>query len=152
MKFDILLCFENASRKFKFHKSRTKVTGTLLEGKYTFLITSRSVLLRMRNVADKSCRENQNTHFISNNCFSRKSCRSDNVDKYGNAGEDTDHNITRRMRFACWMTKATDTHSEYAIFPLQQWFCQHAAMLRYTYIACLVTVTLGHATQGDVFH
>jgi len=30
----------------------------------------------------------------------------------------------RRMRFACWITKATDTHSEYVIliaFPLQQY-------------------------------
>ena len=30
----------------------------------------------------------------------------------------------RRMRFACWLNKATDTHSEYAIFiafQRQQW-------------------------------
>jgi hypothetical protein len=29
-----------------------------------------------------------------------------------------------RMRIACWVTMATDTHSEYVIliaFPLQQW-------------------------------
>jgi len=36
--------------------------GTLCEEHYTFLIISRSVLLRMRNVSDQSCRENQNTH------------------------------------------------------------------------------------------
>jgi len=34
-----------------------------------FLIISRPVLLRMRNVSDKSCRENQNTHFILNKLF-----------------------------------------------------------------------------------
>jgi len=45
--------------------------GTLHEDKYAFLIISRSVLNRMRNVQDKSCRENQNTHFISNNFFSK---------------------------------------------------------------------------------
>jgi hypothetical protein len=33
------------------------------------------------------------------------------VEKYGRAGQATDDNITRRMRFACWMTKVTDTHS-----------------------------------------
>jgi len=33
------------------------------------LIISRSVLLRMRNVSDKSCRENQNTHFVFRNFF-----------------------------------------------------------------------------------
>jgi hypothetical protein len=27
----------------------------------------------------------------------------------------TDDNIIRRMRFACWVTKATDAHSEYII-------------------------------------
>jgi hypothetical protein len=47
------------------------------------------------------------------------------------------------MRFACWITKATDAHSEYIIlssFPLQQWLRQRALMLRYTwaYIACRV--------------
>jgi len=39
------------------------------------------------------------------------------------------------------MTKAPNTHSEYVIFiafPLQEWLCEHAWMLRYTYTACLV--------------
>ena len=40
---------------------------------YFFLIISRSVFLRVRNVWDKSCRENQNTHFVLNCIFSRKS-------------------------------------------------------------------------------
>jgi hypothetical protein len=35
--------------------------------------------------------------------------------KYGTARQATDDNIIRRMRFACWVTKATDTHSEYVI-------------------------------------
>jgi hypothetical protein len=37
------------------------------------------------------------------------------VEKYGRARQATDHNIIRRMRFACWITKATDTNSEYVI-------------------------------------
>ena len=45
------------------------MTGTVHEDQYTFLIISRSVLLRMRNVSDKSCTENQNTHFVFNNFF-----------------------------------------------------------------------------------
>ena len=44
--------------------------GTLLEDKYTFLIISRTVHLRMRNVSDKCCRENQNTRFVFNKFFS----------------------------------------------------------------------------------
>jgi len=35
----------------------------------TFFIISRSFVLRMRNISDKSCRENQNTHFLFSNCF-----------------------------------------------------------------------------------
>ena len=34
-----------------------------------FLTISGSVLLKMRNVADTSCRENQNTHFVFSNFF-----------------------------------------------------------------------------------
>jgi hypothetical protein len=43
------------------------------------------------------------------------------------------------MRFVCWITKATDIHSEYVIliaFPLQQWLRERASMLRYMYAAC----------------
>ena len=35
----------------------------------------------------------------------------DNVEKFGTARHDTDENITGRMRFACWITKATDTQN-----------------------------------------
>jgi hypothetical protein len=39
--------------------------------RYTFLVISRSVLLRVRNVSDKICRENQCTHLIFSNLFSK---------------------------------------------------------------------------------
>jgi hypothetical protein len=54
------------------------------------------------------------------------------MEKYGMAGQDTDDSIIRRMRFACWINKATDTHSEYVIliaFPRQQWLRERASML-----------------------
>ena len=35
------------------------------------------------------------------------------MEKCGGAREATYDNITRRMRFACWITKAADTYSEY---------------------------------------
>jgi hypothetical protein len=117
------------------------------------MIISRWILLRIRNVSDKSCRENQNTHFMFNNFFpSRKSCRLwDNVGKYGTARQDTDDNIIRRMRFACRITKATDTHSEYVILiaiAWQQWLRERASMLRYRYIDSLVSSQrLLHRTQ-----
>jgi hypothetical protein len=46
-----------------------------------------------------------------------------------------------RMRVACWIPWATNTHSEYVIliaFPLQQWLRERASALHYTYIACLI--------------
>ena len=63
------------------------------------------------------------------------------MEKCGRARQATDDNIIRRMRFAFWMAKATDTHSEYVIhtaFPRQQWLRERASVLRYMYIACLV--------------
>jgi hypothetical protein len=63
------------------------------------------------------------------------------VGKYGTAGQATDNNIIRRMRFACWITKATDTYSEYVIiitFPRQQWLRERAPILRHTYIVSLI--------------
>jgi hypothetical protein len=47
-----------------------------------------------------------------------------------------------RMRTASWIPTATNTHSEYlrlTAFPLQQ-LHEYASMLRYTYIACLVSL------------
>jgi hypothetical protein len=69
MKFDILIFFENLSRKFMFHYNRTRIKGTLREDKCTFSIISRSVLLRMKNVSGKSRRETRNTRFMLNNVF-----------------------------------------------------------------------------------
>jgi hypothetical protein len=45
------------------------------------------------------------------------------------------------MPIACWIPKATSTHSERVIviaFQQQQWLHEHASVLRHTYSACLV--------------
>jgi hypothetical protein len=47
------------------------------------------------------------------------------------------------MRFACWIIKAKDTHSEYVIvtvFPRQQWSRKIVSRLRYMYFASLVVL------------
>jgi hypothetical protein len=51
------------------------------------------------------------------------------VEKYVRSGL-----IMRRMRFACWIAKATVTHSEYVI-PRPQQLHERASVLRETYIA-----------------
>ena len=52
------------SRRLNFHQNLKIITGILHEDQYTFLTISRSVLLRMRNISEKSCTENQNTRFM----------------------------------------------------------------------------------------
>jgi len=46
-----------------------------------------------------------------------------------------------RMLIACWITKATNTHSSYVILiasPLQHYLQERASKLRYTHTECLV--------------
>jgi hypothetical protein len=38
------------------------------------------------------------------------------VEKYSREGDARDDYIIRHKRLACWITKATDTHSDYVIF------------------------------------
>ena len=55
------------------------------------------------------------------------------------------------MRIACWIPKATNTHSEYVMliaFPLQ-WLHERASVLRYMYVARLVYYSL---CPFDFFH
>jgi hypothetical protein len=55
------------------------------------------------------------------------------MEKYSKERQAADDSIIRDMRFACWLTKATDTHSEYVVltaFPQQQWLRERASMLR----------------------
>jgi hypothetical protein len=83
------------------------------------------MFIRMRNVADKSCREHQNTHFMFDNCFSFFENRAVYEKMWKNIVQpDRSQTTIWRMRIAWWIPKATNTHSQYVIlidFPLQQW-------------------------------
>jgi len=82
------------------------------------------------------------THILGSITPCRKSCCLwDNVEKYGRAGQATDHTVTRRMRFSCWLTKATNTHSQYEIFTAFPWQ-QRSSVLCYTCIACLEVLAI----------
>ena len=105
-----------------FRKSVKKIQVSLILDKNngyftwrhcTFFIISCSILLRMKNISDKSYRETRNTHFMFNNFFFGKSCRLwDNVEKYCRAG----HPQMKIwcMHISCWILKATKcTHRLY---------------------------------------
>jgi hypothetical protein len=78
---------------------------------------------------------------FSNIFFCRNTCRLwNNMEQYCRAGQATNDNTIRRMRIACWVPKATNTHSECTIiiaFPSQQWFHKRAWMLRYSACRCI---------------
>jgi len=126
---------KNMPRKFKFHYNMTRLTGTLHEDQYTFFIVSHSFPFRMRNVSFKICREIQNTFFIQYIFFFENHAVYEV--KWKNIVEpDRPHMTIWRIHIASWMTKATNTLSEYVIciaFPLQQWLQERASMLHYTY-------------------
>jgi hypothetical protein len=68
MKFDIGVYFENLLRKIQVSLKSDKINGYFTWRPMSIYI-SRWILLRMRNVSGKICRENQNTRFIFNNFF-----------------------------------------------------------------------------------
>jgi hypothetical protein len=82
------------------------------------MINPRRILQRMSSISDKICSENQNIHSINSNFFfPRKSCRLwDNVEESGRVKEASDY-ITRRMRFAYWVIKATWAHANAPAYP-----------------------------------
>jgi len=69
----------------------------------------------MRNIQKKVVEESK-THILCSVTFFQKSYRLWNyVEIYGRTRQATDDYLIRRMRFVCWITKATDTHLGYAI-------------------------------------
>ena len=69
MNFHMWVCFGIRTIQLNIHKNRTGIKGTLDKVQYTFLIISRSIYLRIKNVSHEICGENQNTHFTFNDSF-----------------------------------------------------------------------------------
>ena len=155
MKLDIWAFFENLSRILTFNWNPIRITGTLHDVS-TFLTISRSILLRMGNILDKTCGENENTHFIFRNFFRKLHRLWHNSEKYGGDREATYDVTIWRTRVACWISKATCTYShlhthtagyQYArthrsvrntyCFFTGTVICERASVVHYTYIACL---------------
>jgi hypothetical protein len=69
MKFDIFSIFKKSVKKFQVSLKLSRIMSTLCEDLCIFMIVSCQILLRMRNVSDKNCKQNQNTHFMRSNFF-----------------------------------------------------------------------------------
>jgi hypothetical protein len=93
----------------------------------------------MRNVSDKICRENQNTHFIFNNLFFFEN-RVVYKMMWKNILEPGRPQIKWRMRISHWVPNATNTPTVYNAycFSTETMIAKRASILRYVYFACLV--------------
>jgi hypothetical protein len=65
---------------------------TLHEDQYTFFI-SLSILRRMKNFSDRSCRESRDAHFMFNNFLAQIVPFMRYVEKCCRAGQATDNNM-----------------------------------------------------------
>ena len=91
------------------------------------------------------------THFTFSNFFSKNRVVYEIMwKKCGISGQATDDNKLQRMRFACWMIKAIETHSEY--LTLYGFHYNNGYMItpQYTYIACLVCYLLVTTDNNDL--
>jgi len=109
------------------------------------MVISHSVLLRMRNVSDTSCTENQTTQLIFDNFPSENRAIYEimwkSIVKPGRP-----QTTKWRMCITCWISKATNTYSHYVILiasPPQQLLHKRASILCYTYIVCVVVTSNG---------
>ena len=68
-----------------------------------------------KDVADKSCGEKQDMQFFINN-FSENRAVYEIKWKKNFVEQDRPQMKTWRMRIACWISKATNTHSENVTF------------------------------------
>ena len=100
------------------------------------------ILLRMKNVSDKSYRE-KSKHILCSVIFFFEN-RAVYEIMWKNIVERGRTQMTLwGMRIACWIPKATNTHTHsvciiFVALPLQQRVHERTSLLRYTYIACLV--------------
>jgi hypothetical protein len=88
----------------------------------------------MRNVSYKFVEKNE-THLVFSNFFFFENHAAYEILLKNTADPDTPQKTTLRIRIACWIPVATNTHSEYVIliaFPPQKWLHERALLLRYT--------------------
>jgi hypothetical protein len=130
------ICQENS----RFIKTWQEYRVLYVEDQYTFFITSRSFLFRMRNISDISSTKIQNTGFTFNNFFRKSRIFLDNVVKYCRAGQTTDDNmaLAHRKVGKCGYVHTPLKYVILIVFPLQQWLHERASMSRSTYIECLL--------------
>jgi hypothetical protein len=104
------------------------------------MTVTRRIILRKRNYQTKFV-EKTKTHILRSILYFSENCAVFEIMWENMVKPGRPQMTIWRSRIACWIPKATDTHSEYVkltAFPQQQWLHERASMLRHTYISCLV--------------
>ena len=134
-KFDIwiffLLLMNNCRENSSFIKLYNNKTSQ--QALSTFIVISRQTLLTTRNASPKFCSRNQNTYFLNKYFAENRAVYEIKCETYGKSGHATDSSTVRRIVYACWITKATKSHSHYVIL---------TAFLRQYLLHPLLNVTL----------
>ena len=131
----IWILSEYLLRKLKIHWNPTRVARTLREDHYTFWPYLTEFFLEWEMFHTKIVQKLKTLILCSMTFYENSTAFFflDNVGKYYRAEHATDDNIIRRIRWACWITKATNTHSEYVIiiaFPQQHLLLERALIPR----------------------
>jgi hypothetical protein len=118
----------------------TRIT-TLYVSLCTYVKVPCWIILKLQNIIDEICIENQGT-LLMLSAFFRKSCRVFNNDeKYCRAGGVTEEYMTCLTTFACWIARGTDSNSDYVIittFQLQESLQGSASNLREHFVVCIL--------------
>jgi len=104
----------------------------------------RSLLVRIRHVSDKCCRENENTILCS--VFFSKIVPNLDVMWKNMVQPDRPQMPIWRMRISCWIPYALKTHSQYAVpiaIPLQR----RLHRTPQCYVICLMPVFLSSSSN-----
>jgi hypothetical protein len=128
---------ENSS----FGKILTTVMGTLNEDLCTFMIVFWAILLTVRSVSDRKCRENQNTRFIFKTFVRTSCCLWDNVKKirYSQTGHIYQYST---LHTHCMLDKRLQTHTQNMSYSLLFNGDKCYANAPHCYIICTLPVLL----------
>ena len=111
-----LRAFRKSVEKIKVSLKSYTNNGYFTWGRINIFFISRSFLLRMRNVSEKPCTVNQNTHFVSSNFF-LNSPVYEIMWKY-TVQQGRPQKTIWCKRIACWIPKATNTRTQVVQYSL----------------------------------
>jgi len=132
--FDIEGFFQICRESCCFFLNLSRITGTLHQYIYTFINV---VELCLEWGMVQKSRKKIKTNFVIKKLKKKSFRLLYNAETYGRSGQAVDGSTIRCMRCACWLPKATDTHSEYVILITYLWRQWLHEITCYVMVKCL---------------